>query len=57
MYKNRLNKIVNIIKYKNNRLNSNIIETKQTILLEHKEILLETEEESYYYDEYEIIKP
>lgn len=57
MYKNRLNKIVNIIKQKNNRLNSNIIETKQTILLEHKEILLETEEESYYYDEYEIIKP
>ena len=45
MYQNKLDTIVNII------------ETKPTILLEHKETLLESEEESYYYEEYEIVKP
>lgn len=46
MYQNRLDTIVNII------------ETKPTILLllEHKETL-PTEEKSYDYEEYEIVKP
>lgn len=39
------------------RLNNNIIETKPTILLEHKKTLPKQEEESYDYEEYEIIKP
>lgn len=57
MYQNRLDTIVNIIESQNSRLNNNVIETKPTILLEHKEILPEPEEESYDYEEYEIIKP
>ena len=55
MYQNRLDTIVNIIELQNNKLN-NIIETKPTILLEHKETL-PTEEKSYDYEEYEIVKP
>lgn len=55
MYQNRLDTIVNIIGLQNNKLN-NIIETKPTILLEHKETL-PTEEKSYDYEEYEIVKP
>lgn len=57
MYQNRLDTIVNIIKLQNSRLNNNIIETKPTILLEDKETLPEPKEESYNYEEYEIIKP
>ena len=45
MYQNRLDTIVNII-----------IETKSTILLEHKETIPEPGEESYDYEEYEIVK-
>ena len=56
MYQNRLDTIVNIIELQNSRLNNNIIETKPTILLEHKETLPEPEEEYYDYEEYEIIK-
>ena len=56
MYQNRLDTIVNIIELQNSRLNNNIIETKPTILLEHKETLSEPEEESYNYEEYEIVK-
>lgn len=41
----------------NNRLNNDVIETKPTILLEHKETLPEPEQESYDYEEYEIVKP
>lgn len=37
MYQNRLDTIVNIIELQNSRLNNNVIETKPTILLEHKE--------------------
>ncbi|MBQ9853780.1 MAG: site-specific integrase [Bacilli bacterium] len=55
MYQNRLDTIVNIIELQNSRLNNNVIETKPTILLEHKETL--PEEESYDYEEYEIVKP
>lgn len=55
MYQNRLNTIVNIIELQNSRLNNNIIETKPTILLEHKEILPELEE-AYEYEEYERVK-
>lgn len=55
MYQNRLDTIVNIIELQNNKLN-NIIETKPTILLEDKETL-STEEKSYDYEEYEIVKP
>lgn len=55
MYQNRLDTIVKIIELQNSRLNNNIIETKPTILLEHKETL--PEEESYDFEEYEIIKP
>lgn len=57
MYQNRLDTIVNIIELQNSRLNNNVIETKPTILLEHKETLSEPEEESYSYKEYEITKP
>ena len=48
-----------LIDYSNDleRLNNNVIETKPTILLEHKETLPEPEEESYDYEEYEIVKP
>lgn len=56
MYQNRLDTIVNIIELQNSRLNNNVIETKPTILLEHKETLPEPEEESYNYEEYEIVK-
>ena len=56
MYQNRLDTIVNIIELQNSRLNNNIIETKPTILLEHKETFPEPEEVSYDYEEYEIIK-
>ena len=56
MYQNRLDSIVNIIELQNSRLNNNIIETKPTILLEHKYILPDPEEESYDYKEYEIVK-
>ena len=41
MYQSRLDTIVNIIELQNSRLNSNVIETKATILLEHKETLPE----------------
>lgn len=57
MYQNRLDTIVNIIELQNSRLNNKVIEAKPTILLEHKEISLESEEESYDYEEYEIVKP
>ena len=56
MYQNRLDTIVSIIELQNNRLNDNVIETKPTILLEHKETLPDLEEESYNYEEDEIIK-
>lgn len=56
MYQNRLVTIVNIIELQNSRLNNNIIETKSTILLEHKETLPEPEDESYDYEDYEIVK-
>ena len=56
MYQNRLDTIVNIIELQNSRLNNNIIETKSTILLEHKETLPEPEDESYDYEDYEIVK-
>lgn len=56
MYQNRLDTIVNIIGLQNSRLNNNIIETKPTILLEHKETLPEPEDESYDYEDYEIVK-
>jgi hypothetical protein len=36
MYQNRLDTIVNIIELQNSRSNNNVIETKPTILLEHK---------------------
>lgn len=57
MYQNRLDTIVNIIELQNSRLNNNVIESKTTMLLEHIEILHEPEEESYDYEEYEILKP
>ena len=57
MYQNILDTIVSIIELQNNRLNDNVIETKPTILLEHKETLPDLEEESYNYEEDEIIKP
>ena len=50
MYQNRLDTIVNIIELQNSRLNNKVIEAKPTILLEHKEISLESEEESYDYE-------
>ncbi len=56
MYQNRLDTIVNIIELQNSKLNNNIIETKPTILLEHKETLPEPEEELYDFEEYEIVK-
>ena len=56
MYQNRLDTIVNIIELQNSRLNNNVIETKPTILLEHKETLPKPKEESYNYEEYEIVK-
>lgn len=56
MYQNRLDTIVNIIELQNSRSNNNVIETKPTILLEHKETA-EPEDESYNYEEYDIIKP
>lgn len=56
MYQNSLDTIVNIIELQNSRLNNNVIETKPTIFLEHKETLPEQEEESYDYEEYEIEK-
>ena len=55
MYQNILDTIVSIIELQNNRLNDNVIETKPTILLEHKETLPDPEE-SYNYEEDEIIK-
>ena len=58
IYQNRLDTIVNIIELQNNRLNNNVIETKTTILLKHKETLPEPKEELYNYEEeYEIVKP
>ena len=56
MYQNRLDTIVNIIELQNSKLNNNVIETKPTILLEHKDTLPAPEEESYDYDEYEIVR-
>lgn len=56
MYQNRLDTIVNIIELQNSRLNNDVIETKSIILLEHKETLPESEEESHDYEEYEIVK-
>lgn len=55
MYQNRLDTIVNIIELQNSKLNNNIFETKPTILLEYKKTLPEPEE-SYDYEEYEIVK-
>lgn len=55
MYQNRLDTIVNIIELQNSRLNNNVIESIPNVLLEHKEKL--PEEESYEYEEYEIVKP
>lgn len=55
MYQNRLDTIVNIIELQNSRLNNNVIETKPTILLEHKETH-DPEEELYDYEEYEIVR-
>lgn len=52
---NKLN--ININYLQNSRLNNNIIETKPTILLEHKETSSDLEEKSYNYEEYEIVKP
>ena len=57
MYQNRLDTIVNIIELQNSRLNNNVIETKPTILLEHKETIPELEKESYDYEDYEIVNP
>lgn len=54
MYQNRLDTIVNIIELQNSKLNSNVIKTRPTILLEHKDTL--PEEESYDHEEYEIVK-
>ena len=45
------------MKLLNSRLNSNVIETNPTILLELKETLPDQKEESYDYEEYEIVKP
>ena len=56
MYQNRIDTIVNIIELQNSRLNNYVIETKLTILLEHKKSLPELEEESYDYEEYKIVK-
>ena len=56
MYQNRLDTIVNIIELQNSKLNNNIIESKPTILLEHKETTPKPEEESYDYEEYEIAR-
>ena len=56
IYQNRLDTIVNIIELQNSRLNNDVIETKSIILLEHKETLPESEEESHDYEEYEIVK-
>lgn len=56
MYQNRLDTIINIIKLQNSGLNNNVIKTKPTILLKHKETFPESEEESYDYEEYEIVK-
>lgn len=50
MYQNRLNTIVNIIELQNSRLNNNVIETKSTMLLEHKETSPEPEEGLYDYE-------
>lgn len=55
MYQNRLDTIVNIIELQNSKLNNNVIDTRPTILLEHKETL--SEEESYDYEKYEMVKP
>lgn len=57
MYQNRLDTIVNIIELQNSKLNNNIIDTRPTILLEHKETPPELTDESYYNEEYEIVKP
>lgn len=57
MYQNRLDTIVNINELQSSRLNNNVIETKPTIILEHKDTTLPgPEEESYDYDEYEIVR-
>lgn len=56
MHQNRLDTIVNIIELQNSKLDNNIIETKPTILLEHKDTLPEPEEESYDYEEYKMVK-
>ena len=56
MYQNRLDTIDNIIKLQNSKLNNNVIDTRPTILLEHKETTPKLEEESYDYEEYKIVK-
>ncbi len=56
MYQNRLDTIVNIIELQNSRLNNNVIETKSTMLLEHKKTLSDPKEKSYDYKEFEIVK-
>lgn len=57
MYQNRLDTIVNIIELQNSKLNNNVIDTRPTILLEHKETPPELTDESYSNEEYEIVKP
>lgn len=56
VYQNRLDTIVNIIELQNSKLNNNVIDTRPTILLEHKETTPKLEEESYDYEEYKIVK-
>ena len=59
MYQNRLDTIINIIELQNSKLNNNVLETKPTILLEHKETTPELEESNDHeeYEEYKIVKP
>ena len=57
MYQNRLDTIVNIIELQNSKLNNNVIDTRPTILLEHKETPPELTDELYSNEEYEIVKP
>mgnify|MGYP006864625071 CR=1 FL=1 len=47
--------LVNIIELQNSKLNNNVIDTRPTILLEHKDTLPEVE--SYDYEKYEMVKP
>ena len=53
--KSKFFSVVNIIELQNSKLNNNVIETRPTILLEHKETH-DPEEELYDYEEYEIVR-